>query len=394
MKTPPWELKALYKSCSGNATISYKSLDASEPRLAGQMWYKKSMDKFVPLLQALQELRPGIPTYVIFDDIGPRAFRRINLRLQKAEPGDEIDIIINSPGGSPGDAYRMIRAFRNKYKIVNVIVPFWAKSAATLFAFGANRLVLAECGELGPIDAQIRKDDERSPDGEWSSALNVSASVAQIERRSREEMIAMFNQMRTPTEEAPSELIKIGRKHLAEMLLEYSAKFYAPLLQKIDPLEMGQMSRTLDIGRMYARRILKQYTDTPDEQIDALLYFLVYECPDHGYVVDYDVIKPFLDFAIKSSAEPFNEEYAKCLEQLTISLLSPELPVLNDFVSSFPVKQRPDIIENNGKQHAGNNKPESKGAETTGPSGGSEQNTDKKSDSANKPDVSEKPASS
>src|SRR3990167_9624009 len=230
----------------------------------------RSMEKHLPILKQLKGMRGEVPTYVICAGIEPYTWIKVQESLDASKHDVEVDIVLNSSGGSPAEAYRMIRAFHEKFDTVNVIIPFWAKSAATLFAFGADRLVLHSCGELGPIDAQIRRDDERDPEA-WSSALDVQSSVAEIEKRSREGMLEMFTLMRGGEN---SEIVRIGRKALAEMLLDYSAKFYAPLLQKIEPMEMGQRARVLNVGKMYARRILKQYNSTTtDKQIEELLYF-------------------------------------------------------------------------------------------------------------------------
>jgi len=300
------------------------------------------MNEHVPFLQKLQSLRKAVPMYVFITGITPHAWIKVKQNLHLAPDTDEIDVVLNSSGGSAEDAYRMIRTFREKYYTVNVIVPFWAKSAATLFAFGANRLVLHECGELGPIDAQIPKDDERDPEA-WSSALDVQSSVAEIEKRSREGMLEMFTLMRGGEN---SEIVRIGRKALAEMLLDYSAKFYAPLLQKIEPMEMGQRARVLNVGKMYARRILKQYNSTTtDKQIEELLYFLVYECPDHGYVVDHQILRSFLPFVLKADQAPFGLEYYKTLGSLALFLMEKEWPNINDFLSSFAPQTTPSTME-------------------------------------------------
>ena len=334
------------------------------------------MKNFLELLKKLKELRPSVPMYVLFDGITALTWIGVEKKLIKVEktPESEIDIILNSSGGSADEAYKMIRAFREKYSTVNVIIPFWAKSAATLFALGASKIVLHARGELGPIDAQIKKDDEKTIEGEKSSALTVQSSIAQIEKRSREGMLEMFTRLRKPEEEdEESEIVKIGRAKLAEMLLEYSAKFYIPLLSKIDPTEMGEMARILDIGQMYARRILKQYNgDTPEKQTEDLLHFLVYECPDHGYVVDYHILKSFLPFVSRTDEEPFGKEYDKVIAEISMYFMEQEWPKINNF---FPF---PSVSESgNIKTNETNNEEPKPNTETIGHSGESPENPDK-----------------
>lgn len=282
-------------------------------------------EKYKSLLTDLQSLRGGVKTFVLMDDISTRSLIRTRLALDDIT-GKEIDIILHSPGGQPADAYRLIRSFREKFETVNVIVPLWAKSAATLFAFGASNLIMHEYGELGPIDAQIRKDDEDKPSEAWESALNVQSSLAQIEERSSQNFVELLlNLQRNPE-------VNIGRSKLAEMLLKYNSGLYAPLLSKIDTYEMGRMARYLDIGKLYARRILTQYGQIEPDKLDQLLDFLVYECPDHGYVVDQAVLKDYLPNVRKSTDKPFKAEYNKKLTDLSEYLMLQRHEILVGFI--------------------------------------------------------------
>lgn len=285
------------------------------------------------VLMSLQSERNGIDTFALIDGIGPRAV--INTRKALCDKsGDEIDVILHSVGGSPDDAYRLIRSFREHYKIVNVIIPFWAKSAATLFALGATRIVMQEYGELGPIDAQIRKDDEDKPGEEWESALNIQASLLKIEELSNSNFVNLFTNLQNNSE------INIGRKQLAEMLLSYNSNLYAPLLQRVEVYEMGRMDRYLNIGKMYAKRIINQYgigTDSEPNKIEEFLDFITYECPDHGYVIDYSMLHGFLTNVIRSSDDPFGKKYDSLLEELSFMLMTstPDL-VYVGFVNNIP----------------------------------------------------------
>jgi hypothetical protein len=247
----------------------------------------------------------------------------------------------------------MIRALRGKYTNVNIIIPFWAKSAATLLSLGATRIVMHEYGELGPLDMQIRKDDDVNPTGTSSSALNVQSSLQKIEQRSQERVLEMLIKYRLGN----GEMMKIGRSKLAEMLLDHSAKFYAPLLEKLDTMEIGIMERYLNIGRMYAMRILRLYTDTTPDNIIRILNYLVYECPDHGHVVDDTLLKAYLPNVIRADEDPFSIQYYNQLEKLSILLM--EDPDWDDIVGPLdsllphaePAKLRANAKKSK-KQHA------------------------------------------
>lgn len=271
------------------------------------------------LIKSLQSLRGGVPTFVLAEGFGGTAVIKIRKALLDVPMGEEVDIILHSGGGSADDAYRLIRTFRSRYNTVNVIVPFWAKSAATIFAFGGSRIVLHEFGELGPLDAQIKKSDEDGLDVGYASALNVQSSLQQIEDRARVGVIEMFKSVSTNRD------IRISKKQLFEMLLTQSSQFYEPLLQKIDTMEIGSMARYLEIGQMYAKRILKQYSNITDEKLDELLDFLVYGSPDHGYVVDYSILHQYLDNVITTKDEPFGDDYNTIIDNLSLVLMQSDL---------------------------------------------------------------------
>lgn len=64
--------------------------------------------------------------------------------------------MITSPGGDPNAAEKLIVMCRERFpEGFNVIVPNYAKSAATLIALGADKILMGYNAELGPIDPQI-----------------------------------------------------------------------------------------------------------------------------------------------------------------------------------------------------------------------------------------------
>jgi hypothetical protein len=69
--------------------------------------------------------------------------------------GDELDLILHSPGGSPVAAEALVMYLRSKFSHIRVIVPQLAMSAATMLACAADRIVLGKHSFLGPTDPQI-----------------------------------------------------------------------------------------------------------------------------------------------------------------------------------------------------------------------------------------------
>ncbi len=69
--------------------------------------------------------------------------------------GEELDLILHSPGGSPEAAEAIILYLREKFSDIRVIIPQAAMSAATMIACASNRIVMGKQSSLGPIDPQI-----------------------------------------------------------------------------------------------------------------------------------------------------------------------------------------------------------------------------------------------
>ena len=146
----------------------------------------------------------NIPQFLFCDEIIPKNLLELRTEIINFKnnngASDEIDFILNSPGGSPSDAYRIIRTLRNNFQTINIIVPFWAKSAATLIALGGTNIIMDEFGEFGPLDIQLAKEREDSPYYERESALNDEHSLKRIEIRARELFQSTFMQIYSTNE--------------------------------------------------------------------------------------------------------------------------------------------------------------------------------------------------
>lgn len=291
--------------------------------------------RILDLIEELSDLRKGIPQFLFAEAIHPDTMFKVRediLSFKKEFPDiNEIDFIINSPGGQPADAYRIIRTLRNNFKTVNVIIPFWAKSAATLLSLGANEIIMGEFGEFGPLDIQIAVERDDSPEIDRESALNDEYSVRRIEARSQELYYQMFTNLYS------SDDIKINKIELSKQLLEYLASFYKPLLSQINPYHLGRKRRMLEIGHQYADRILSTYySSLPEKNKRFLIDYLVNGCPDHGYVIDFNLISQFLTNVKKSS--DIGLEYDDLLTDVATELMSREFSWIG-FVIKEPVEK-------------------------------------------------------
>lgn len=77
---------------------------------------------------------------------------------------ERLDLLIHTPGGSGETAEKIVEMCRNHCSgEFRVIIPNMAKSAGTLIALGADKIVMGHCSEVGPIDPQIRITVNNSP---------------------------------------------------------------------------------------------------------------------------------------------------------------------------------------------------------------------------------------
>lgn len=69
--------------------------------------------------------------------------------------GDDLDLILHSPGGSSEAAEQVVNYLHEKFKNIRVIVPLYAMSAATMIACSADEIIMGRQSALGPVDPQF-----------------------------------------------------------------------------------------------------------------------------------------------------------------------------------------------------------------------------------------------
>jgi hypothetical protein len=184
----------------------------------------------------------------------------------------EVAVLLHSPGGFADVAYRLTKMIQNQCGKYNVYIPRWAKSAATLFSLGAEKIVLGTYGELGPLDAQIH-DYEREED---RSALEV---VQSVERLNREAMTAIDQHM-------TFWMRRSGKKidTLLPTATHFVAEMMAPLFDKIDAVDFTKNARVLKVAQDYAIRLLRRKYDR--DTAEDIASHLTTQYSDHGFVID------------------------------------------------------------------------------------------------------------
>ena len=98
--------------------------------------------------------------------------------LIDVDPGDDLHLLLDTPGGDGEAAIRLVRQAQSRCRELSVIVPDQAKSAGTILALGAHRIVMGPTSDLGPIDPQFLYSD-----GRIAAAKAILAAFDRAERQ-------------------------------------------------------------------------------------------------------------------------------------------------------------------------------------------------------------------
>ena len=215
-----------------------------------------------------------------------------------------VDLWLDSPGGSARDAYKIALLLRSISSRIRVVIPDYAKSAATLLSLVADEIYMGPAAELGPLDAQL--DYEKSP-GTRVSALDRIGNLNQITEAARDIVLGLGGEVRSTTKLGPSETVS-AMAGLASSLLQ-------PLVSQVDPTILHQSNRLLKEAAEYGRRLMLTRQDCPRELATSLPGRLTKNYPTHGYAISLAEAAE-LGLPVKPLAEyEFCEHVIACYEE-------------------------------------------------------------------------------
>jgi hypothetical protein len=179
------------------------------------------------------------------------------LKSQNEGLPSQIDLILESPGGEIEPAFQAISLIDRSFPSIpiNFIVPGSAKSAATLIACGANKILFSQIGELGPLDVQIKRNN---------SSQRVSGIT--IKRLVDEELKG-----------------KNSNKNMVEWIQK-----------TLTPEEVLEMKRFNDVVVKYLKIILPKRMFPGRGQgmkINKVINNLCENYPNHSFAINHDICK-------------------------------------------------------------------------------------------------------
>ncbi len=234
------------------------------------------------LLRDLATLRQR-PVLCLYHDqsteegLDDRCLQQVLRISSQLEQSDKLSIMIDSPGGDIENAYRIVKLLRQFAKDVEVLVPNWAKSAATFVCLSADSIHMGPNGELGPLDPQILDPTGRS---QRVSALETFKGMEHLRNYSLETLDAIVMLLvRQSGMDIPYAL-----EHAGSLF----SSVVTPLYQQIDPHELGKFGRYLAVSEQYAIRVMQRwsYKDRDVYALKKIVSNLVWDYPTHGFVID------------------------------------------------------------------------------------------------------------
>ena len=286
--------------------------------------------------QALSQLsqKIGGPILVIKSDIDPECRRAVVRRLAAVAQQERLTLLLESPGGSIEDAFWIVKAIRQRCETLDVIIIGAAKSAATLIALAADRILLGTFGELGPLDAQLH---DFSGGARRKSPLETMRGLEFL----RDHYLETFNLVM----DILATEYGIDSAHALELVPSVLSPMTAPLYQLVDYRELGDALRILSISEAYARGVIRRWgTVGNNESIDNIVPKLVWGYPDHGHIID---LAEARSLGLNNSKALDSE-----LEYLCGSVMASQSGQIVKLYDSGPITPQESTGAENGKQSA------------------------------------------
>ncbi len=221
-------------------------------------------------------------TCILFYCLGSINFQKaiefLNI-IRKEQKIEKLDLILESGGGNIDDAVKIANLCKDFSTNFTVIIPYYAKSAATLIALYADELILCKAGELGPIDPQVRHPlmDVFIPASSIKRALDFieSSSDPYIKMTMADKLdpllIGAYNQA---IEEAKNYLEEVPRVKIADNKAEIIKTF---------------TEKYIDHGYPITHRICEELKLCAKDAINISLENLLYDI--HEVLIKYMVSK-------------------------------------------------------------------------------------------------------
>jgi len=174
---------------------------------------------------------------------------------------DEINnlkLLVQSPGGRVSTASKVSGMIDQNFENVETYVPHFAKSGGTLISLTGEEIIMAQEGDLGPLDPQMP-----AKDGSYSA----------------------------------TDLVDAYDRVLNQMDKIHPGKVSAPehsLIEDMDNLKYEESLKMISTLQKYTTDILKGHESIPEHDAEQYARQMVRGFPVHGYTLTADEVQQVL----------------------------------------------------------------------------------------------------
>jgi len=140
--------------------------------------------------------------------------------------GQEIDIILETPGGSGEIVDDLVRTIRERFEKVGFIIPGYAKSAGTLMVMAGDEILMGPTSAVGPIDAQIFHKGKAFSAHAFLQWLKKTKEEVENSGRLNMALVPILQNISPGELESYQNLLDFGKGLLIEWLPKYKFKFW------------------------------------------------------------------------------------------------------------------------------------------------------------------------
>lgn len=213
--------------------------------------------------------------YLYSGAIDDSGFGKITKAVANNKNRDKAVLILVTNGGLANAAYQIARLFQTQYEDFTIFCPSRCKSAGTLIALGANRLIMDAFSELGPLDVQLVKQNEifARKSGLLSRSSFDALSEAAFELYER---LMVGITLKSGG--------NVSFKLASELSASMASTMMAPIYAQINPETVGSENRDLNIAFEYGSRLIVCSSNASVQSV----FKLVYGYPSHDFIIDGD----------------------------------------------------------------------------------------------------------
>lgn len=201
----------------------------------------KLLERSASLLQS-----PNCIVLVESEGLYPELLFAFNRLVRKLPPGNGIDLILHSLGGTTDTASAIASLCRVRFGSFRVVIPFLAKSAATLLVLAANERLLTTSAQLGPVDPQVRHPEK----GLFFPAHSIKEALERVEA-------------------TKDPLVK------------------AAMADKLDPYLIGAYQDAIQASKQYIEQVVETWQGVDRA---AIVSTFIERYKSHGYPIDCQVL--------------------------------------------------------------------------------------------------------